>query len=168
MACPHLSSRRRGGGGRQEETTKKIQKSKNEEEEGGHYEKVRAHLTERTGIIIPAAEARQGDNIAIRHDPRRHTIPASLVAGCEEGRFVLDDGSGVIELVLSKDSLPQEWKTGMYVMVVGLYVARSTGDFPLIKVHKIVDLSPFPDREALWLLEVIEANKLFYLSSSEE
>ncbi|KAJ4952108.1 hypothetical protein NE237_028940 [Protea cynaroides] len=55
MACPHLSSRRRGCGGRQEETTKKIQKSKNEEEEGGHYEKVRAHLTERTGIIIPAA-----------------------------------------------------------------------------------------------------------------
>ncbi|XP_042476192.1 uncharacterized protein LOC122057899 isoform X2 [Macadamia integrifolia] len=98
---------------------------------------------------------------------QRAWLQGVLISGCEEGRFVLDDGSGIIELFLSKDFLTQDWKTGMYVMVVGLYVAR-TGDLPLIKVHKIVNLSPFPDREALWLLEVIEANKLFYLSSSEE
>lgn len=30
------------------------------------------------------------------------------------------------------------------------------------QVHKIVDLSAFPDREAMWYLEVIEAYKLFY------
>ncbi|KAB1202067.1 hypothetical protein CJ030_MR8G018160 [Morella rubra] len=50
---------------------------------------------------------------------------------------------------------------GMYVMVVGGYSARA-GEPPMIVVHKIVDLSPFPDREALWYLEVMEAYKLFY------
>jgi hypothetical protein len=30
------------------------------------------------------------------------------------------------------------------------------------QVHKIVDLSPFPDREAMWYVKVIEAYKLFY------
>ncbi|KAF4390269.1 hypothetical protein F8388_019924 [Cannabis sativa] len=29
-------------------------------------------------------------------------------------------------------------------------------------VHKMVDLSAFPDREAMWYLEVMEAYKLFY------
>lgn len=46
-------------------------------------------------------------------------------------------------------------------MVVGGYSVRP-GDLPMIKVHKIVDLSPFPDREAMWYLEVLEAYKLFY------
>lgn len=32
----------------------------------------------------------------------------------------------------------------------------------LWQVHKIVDLSSSPDREAMWYLEVIEAYKLFY------
>ncbi|KAJ0982362.1 hypothetical protein J5N97_010617 [Dioscorea zingiberensis] len=50
-------------------------------------------------------------------------------------------------------------------MVVGLYNILSAGALPLIKVHKIVDLSAYPDREAMWQLEVIEANKLFYLPS---
>lgn len=30
------------------------------------------------------------------------------------------------------------------------------------QVHKIVDLSSFPDREAMWYLEVLETYKLFY------
>ncbi|MBA0700181.1 hypothetical protein Goari_001748 [Gossypium aridum] len=55
----------------------------------------------------------------------------------------------------------------MYVMVVGGYFVR-TGDIPVIKVHKIVDLSPFPDREAMWYLEVLEAYKLFYQPLIEE
>lgn len=37
----------------------------------------------------------------------------------------------------------------------------------ILQVHKIVDLSEQPDREAMWNLEVIEAHKLFYLSSPE-
>nr|GEV45263.1 RecQ-mediated genome instability protein 2 [Tanacetum cinerariifolium] len=36
------------------------------------------------------------------------------------------------------------------------------------KVHKIVDLSAFPHREAMWYLEVLEAYMLFYQSSIEE
>lgn len=36
------------------------------------------------------------------------------------------------------------------------------------QVHKIVDLSEFPDREAMWYLEVMEAYKLFYESLIEE
>lgn len=36
------------------------------------------------------------------------------------------------------------------------------------QVHKIVDLSSCPDREAMWHLEVIEAYKLFYLPAFGE
>nr|CAD1841783.1 unnamed protein product [Ananas comosus var. bracteatus] len=70
--------------------------------------------------------------------------------------------------LLSPESHPQEWKKGMYVMVVGPFTAlQSANALPLIKVHKIVDLSPYPDREAMWHLEVIEVCKLFYLRSLE-
>ncbi|XP_057781897.1 uncharacterized protein LOC131000139 isoform X1 [Salvia miltiorrhiza] len=79
----------------------------------------------------------------------------------ESGRFLLDDGTGVIELSLSRDFRGRHWESGMYLMVVGGFNVRA-GDLPLIKVHKIVDLSPFPDRESMWYLEVMEAFKLFY------
>ncbi|XP_010933476.1 uncharacterized protein [Elaeis guineensis] len=100
---------------------------------------------------------------------QRAWLQGVLVSGWEEGRFVLDDGSDVVELGISSESRPQEWKTGMYVMVVGHFVAASSqsSGFPLIKVHKIVDLSAYPDREAMWHLEVIEAYKLFYVPSVE-
>ncbi|RWW21723.1 hypothetical protein GW17_00014109 [Ensete ventricosum] len=118
-----------------------------------------------------------------------------------QGRFLLDDGSDVIELLLSAESQPRQWKigrskttkltsfdpppmllqsksfplflavSGMYVMVVGPYIKKpfcyQTVHFILLlllQVHKIVDLSQHPDREAMWHLEVMEAHKLFYLS----
>ncbi|XP_010242938.1 PREDICTED: uncharacterized protein LOC104587154 [Nelumbo nucifera] len=98
---------------------------------------------------------------------QRAWLQGVLVSGSEEGRFVLDDGSGIIELSLSNDFRPPEWKTGMYIMVVGFVVLRA-GELPMMKVHKIVDLSPFPNREAMWHLEVIEAYKMFYESSFDE
>ncbi|KAJ8426307.1 hypothetical protein Cgig2_007830 [Carnegiea gigantea] len=74
--------------------------------------------------------------------------------------FILDDGSGVIELLIAADFLTQDhWQLGMYVMVVGAYFIRDDGT-PMIKVHKIVDLSAHPDREAMWYLEVIEAYRI--------
>ncbi|KAF5185263.1 Pentatricopeptide repeat-containing protein [Thalictrum thalictroides] len=79
----------------------------------------------------------------------------------EEGVFILDDGSGLVELSLSNEFRYRNWKLGMYVMVVGACTIR-TGEPPLMKVHKMVDLSPFPDREAMWHLEIIEAYKRFY------
>ncbi|XP_042059942.1 uncharacterized protein LOC125217561 [Salvia hispanica] len=85
------------------------------------------------------------------------SVPSASEDG-ESGRFLLDDGTGVIELLLSRD---RQWESGMYLMVIGAYNVRA-GDLPFIKVHKIVDLSPFPDRESMWYLEVIEAFKLFY------
>ncbi|XP_042426491.1 recQ-mediated genome instability protein 2-like isoform X2 [Zingiber officinale] len=117
----------------------------------------------------------------VRPPPRHHPPPLStessssvlgcrqgvLVSGSDEGRFLLDDGSGVVELLFSAESQPQQWKMGMYVMVVGPYVAAQSNDISTIKVHKIVDLSEQPDREAMWNLEVIEAHKLFYLTSPE-
>ncbi|KAL6577428.1 hypothetical protein OROMI_011704 [Orobanche minor] len=78
--------------------------------------------------------------------------------GC---RYLLDDGTGIIELLLSGEFIGRPWLTGMYVMVVGAYVVRAS-DLPMLKVHKLVDLSPFPDREPMWYLEVMEAFKLFY------
>ncbi|PKA57376.1 hypothetical protein AXF42_Ash013563 [Apostasia shenzhenica] len=84
-----------------------------------------------------------------------------LVSGRDEGRFVLDDGTGVVDLSIQSDSRPNDWKIGMYIMVVGLYAAC---DPPIVQVHKIVDLSAFPDRESLWHMEVIEAHSMFYLA----
>ncbi|OIW08523.1 hypothetical protein TanjilG_03199 [Lupinus angustifolius] len=81
--------------------------------------------------------------------------------------LLLDDGTGLIQLYLSGDFRHRHWKLGMYVMVVGGYVIR-TGEPPMLKVHKIVDLSSSPDREAMWYLEVIEAYKLFYQPLVEE
>ncbi|KAI4322353.1 hypothetical protein L6164_022057 [Bauhinia variegata] len=79
-----------------------------------------------------------------------------------DGRsLLLDDGTGVINLSLSGEFRNHLWRVGMYVMVVGGHIVR-TGEPPMIKVHKIVDLSSFPDREAMWYLEVIEAYKMFY------
>ncbi|KAI3743259.1 hypothetical protein L1987_60965 [Smallanthus sonchifolius] len=78
-----------------------------------------------------------------------------------DGRFLVDDGTGVIELLAPRDVLNRDWKLGSYVMIVGGCVIRND-DLPLIKVHKIVDLSAFPHREAMWYLEVLEAYKLFY------
>ncbi|OVA17896.1 OB-fold nucleic acid binding domain [Macleaya cordata] len=99
---------------------------------------------------------------------QRAWLQGILVSSSEGGHFFLDDGTGVIELFLSNEFRHRDWKIGMYVMVVGAYVVRTGGDSPMIKVHKMVDLSAFPDREAMWHLEVIEAYKLFYQSSFEE
>ncbi|KAM7259353.1 hypothetical protein ACFE04_015094 [Oxalis oulophora] len=81
----------------------------------------------------------------------------------------LDDGSDLIQLSLSPDLLNNNsnWFPGMYVMVVGCYFLRPA-NLPIIKVHKIVDLSASPDREAMWFLEVMEAYKLFYQPLIEE
>ncbi|KEH29927.1 putative recQ-mediated genome instability protein [Medicago truncatula] len=78
------------------------------------------------------------------------------------GPLLLDDGTGIIELSLSGEFRQRQFKAGMYVMVVGGYATRATGEPSVIKVHKIVDLSSSPDREAMWYLEVMEAYKLFY------
>jgi len=85
-----------------------------------------------------------------------------------EGRLVLDDGSCVAELfVLPKEAEGRRWLAGMYVMVIGAYIAEQSKDnYPAIKVHKMVDLSDLPDREAMWYMEVAEAYNLFYLPFS--
>ncbi|RCV41465.1 hypothetical protein SEVIR_9G136600v4 [Setaria viridis] len=80
------------------------------------------------------------------------------------GRFVLDDGSCIADLFVSpREAEGRPWRAGMYVMVVGAYIAgESKENFPAIKVHKMVDLSAQPDREAMWYMEVAEAYNLFY------
>ncbi|KAI5072455.1 hypothetical protein GOP47_0012561 [Adiantum capillus-veneris] len=89
---------------------------------------------------------------------------ASLAAGLEhERKLLLDDGSGVIELLFSKEIQDQHWKPGMYVLALGAYAVMNGAS--MLKVHKIVDLSSSPDREAMWYMEVIEAYNLFYVSS---
>ncbi|KAI3702659.1 hypothetical protein L6452_28407 [Arctium lappa] len=87
------------------------------------------------------------------------SLPSATVG---DGRFLVDDGTGVVELTPPNDNLNRDWKLGAYVMVVGGCSIREE-NVPLIKVHKIVDLSAFPHREAMWYLEVLEAYKLFYL-----
>ncbi|KAL1201883.1 hypothetical protein V5N11_014843 [Cardamine amara subsp. amara] len=84
-----------------------------------------------------------------------------VISGGGDKRVVLDDGTGLVELCLSSDFAIRQWKSGMYLMVVGVYHIR-TGEIPLLKVHKMVDLSGSPDREAMWYLEVMDAYRLFY------
>ncbi|KAK6272225.1 PREDICTED: uncharacterized protein LOC18590426 [Theobroma cacao] len=98
---------------------------------------------------------------------QRAWLQGILISNDDDDRLLLDDGTGIVELSLSGDFRQRQWKKGMYVMVVGGYFVR-TGDLPVIKVHKIVDLSQFPDREAMWYLEVLEAYKLFYQPLIEE
>lgn len=71
----------------------------------------------------------------------------------------LDDGSGVIQLIL----LPKFRRpdVGAYMLVLGLVHARP-GHPIVIKVHKLVDLSASPSREAMWSLEVIDSHHRFY------
>ncbi|EOA37194.1 hypothetical protein CARUB_v10010612mg [Capsella rubella] len=83
------------------------------------------------------------------------------ISGGGEDSMILDDGTGLVELGLSSDFSLRQWKSGMYVMVVGVYHIR-TGEIPLLKVHKMVELSGSPDREAMWYLEVMDAYRLFY------
>ncbi|GAV76723.1 hypothetical protein CFOL_v3_20196 [Cephalotus follicularis] len=92
---------------------------------------------------------------------QRAWLQGILVSNEEDGRLLLDDGTGVVQLSLSPEFRQRQWDAGMYVMVVGGFFFR-THEIPMIKVHKIVDLSAFPDREAMWYLEVMEAYKLFY------
>ncbi|XP_062107759.1 uncharacterized protein LOC133818740 isoform X2 [Humulus lupulus] len=93
---------------------------------------------------------------------QRAWLQGVLVSVSNNGdHLLLDDGTGLVQLSPSADSRVRPWRIGMYVMVVGGYVV-CPDDHPMIKVHKMVDLSAFPDREAMWYLEVIEAYKLFY------
>ncbi|GAB2285484.1 hypothetical protein Dimus_019933 [Dionaea muscipula] len=91
---------------------------------------------------------------------QRAWVQGILVSSSDD-HFILDDGTGVIQLSLCGDFRNRHWQIGMYVMVVGGYFVGSD-HLPLIKVHKMVDLSPYPDREAMWYLEVIEAYRMFY------
>ncbi|XP_037422447.1 uncharacterized protein LOC119287055 [Triticum dicoccoides] len=82
----------------------------------------------------------------------------------DNGSLFVDDGSCVTEFMLrSEDAKGQPWRPGMYVLIIGAYIApESTENLPAVKVHKIVDLSTQPDREAMWYMEVAEAYNLFY------
>ncbi|KAH9551723.1 hypothetical protein CY35_09G028000 [Sphagnum magellanicum] len=95
---------------------------------------------------------------------QRAWLQGIIVESPDQESLWLDDGSGVLKLVFVKDLKMPSWKPGMYVLVIGAYLFASTG-VPFLKVHKIVDLSFYSNREALWHLEVIEAHQLFYRHS---
>ncbi|KAM0889454.1 hypothetical protein ACQ4PT_027692 [Festuca glaucescens] len=83
----------------------------------------------------------------------------------DDGTLLLDDGSSVTELLLQGDDAKgQPWRPGMYVLIIGAYIAPD-GSRPTVKVHKIVDLSAQPNREAMWYMEVAEAYDFFYASA---
>nr|TKS12157.1 hypothetical protein D5086_0000067430 [Populus alba] len=55
---------------------------------------------------------------------QRAWVQGILVSNDGDGRLLLDDGTGVIELCLSGDFCLRHWDLGMYVMVVGGYLVR--------------------------------------------
>lgn len=88
---------------------------------------------------------------------QRVWLQGKLVQGVDNVSLSLQDGTGVLPLQMGQESL----KPGMYVLVVGAYLLGADGS-PYVLVHKIVDLSANPDRDAFWRLEVAEIHKLFY------
>lgn len=40
-------------------------------------------------------------------------VQGVMVSGSEEGQFVVDDGSGIVELSLSNEFQQHEWKSGL-------------------------------------------------------
>jgi len=88
---------------------------------------------------------------------KRVWLQGLLVEGADRVSFLLDDGSGTLQLDMDFES----WKSGLYVLVIGAYLRDDDG-VPFVKVHKIVDLSSFHSRDKLWRLEVTEAHHLFY------
>ncbi|KAK9939932.1 hypothetical protein M0R45_016612 [Rubus argutus] len=93
---------------------------------------------------------------------QRAWLQGILVSVSADGeRFLLDDGTGVIELFLSAECRRRPWNIGMYIMAIGRYTVRNA-EPPMIHIHKMVDLSASPDREAMWYLEVLEAYRFFY------
>ncbi|CAN1339067.1 hypothetical protein LINPERPRIM_LOCUS38313 [Linum perenne] len=99
---------------------------------------------------------------------QRVWLQGFIVSDCGDNRLLLDDGTGVIEILVTGEFRRRKWDVGLYVMVIGGYALPTDKAPPFIKVHKMVDLSPFPDREAMWFLEVLEAYKLFYQPLIEE
>ncbi|XP_075512014.1 uncharacterized protein LOC142547546 [Primulina tabacum] len=118
-----------------------------------------------TEATLRTPETRRRNDVTECLHSRRNSLSTCLATAESDegggGRYLLDDGTGVIELFLSGDFRSCRLEKGMYIMVVGGY-SLCAGDLPMIKVHKLVDLSAFPDRESMWYLEVMEAFKLFY------
>ncbi|TYK00710.1 recQ-mediated genome instability protein 2 [Cucumis melo var. makuwa] len=52
----------------------------------------------------------------------------------ENGKLILDDGTGTVELSLPRNFLLRPWSLGMYVMVVGAFLFR-TNEPPFISVR---------------------------------
>ncbi|CAI9761548.1 unnamed protein product [Fraxinus pennsylvanica] len=75
-------------------------------------------------------------------------VLVSTLSSSGGGCFLLDDGTCIIELLLSGDFGSRNWETGMYVTVIGVHFVHG-GDNSVVKVHKMVDLSPFPERESV-------------------
>uniref|UniRef100_A0A7N0VCX4 RecQ-mediated genome instability protein 2 n=1 Tax=Kalanchoe fedtschenkoi TaxID=63787 RepID=A0A7N0VCX4_KALFE len=63
-------------------------------------------------------------------------------ASGEDGRLILDDGTGVIALNISGEFRQRQWRAGMYVMVVGAYLMRPA-EPPAIKVQVEQAQTPF-------------------------
>eukprot|EP01098_Paradermamoeba_levis_P016688 TRINITY_DN915_c0_g1_i2.p1 TRINITY_DN915_c0_g1~~TRINITY_DN915_c0_g1_i2.p1 ORF type:complete len:126 (+),score=23.43 TRINITY_DN915_c0_g1_i2:114-491(+) len=70
----------------------------------------------------------------------------------------IDDGTGVAKLFVKKvlQINPLRFFQGQYLLVVGIWTEG------VLAVQKMVDLSDQKDREALWMLEVVDASQKFY------
>eukprot|EP00850_Spirogloea_muscicola_P023657 SM000375S13736 [mRNA] locus=s375:12115:12552:- [translate_table: standard] len=128
------------------------------------------------GQLAAAEAARRPDGSAVHSLGglrfQRVWLQGMLVpSGRADGALLLDDGSGLVALAMA-GSARAGLRVGMYVLVLGALFpsievggdggGRGGNAVPLVKVHKLVDLSATPDREAIWALEVIEAHQLFY------
>ncbi|XP_026661662.2 uncharacterized protein LOC103710189 isoform X5 [Phoenix dactylifera] len=103
-------------------------------------------------LVLPAKRRSPDYLLPFRHDPLRHPLPARLASGRVFWFQVVRRGVSCS----TTGPMSSNWACALSP---GLRSGR--------RVHKIVDLSGYPDREAMWHFEVIEAYKLFYVPSVE-
>ncbi|XP_022850615.1 uncharacterized protein LOC111372498 isoform X2 [Olea europaea var. sylvestris] len=84
------------------------------------------------------------------------STPSSSHSG--GGGFHLDDGTGVIELLLSGDLRNRNWETGMYVMVVGFYSIANDGTSVLKVKYQSLKSWNFYMNMQIWLYKWCKVN----------
>lgn len=82
-----------------------------------------------------------------------------VAADGSSGSWLLDDGTGIARIVDAQQPQPP---VGSYAMALGrvaIVASSSSSALPdvVVKRHKHVDLTAQPNREALWAIEVAEA-----------
>mmetsp|Transcript_23094 Transcript_23094/g.59187 ORF Transcript_23094/g.59187 Transcript_23094/m.59187 type:complete len:140 (-) Transcript_23094:62-481(-) len=78
--------------------------------------------------------------------------------------YTIDDGTGIVTAKLTATARMrvmtpgEDYAPGSYLLIMGKVKAHNRFGH-IILLHTVIDLSSDPDREAIWIMQVIEAHK---------